>query len=397
MKIPFGTMLVTEKAKKLVAEVMESGFLSSGKYVREFEEKFADLIGTKDAVAVSSGTDADTLAMAVMYDYGAKRGDEVIVPSLSFVATGNAVLHAGFVPIFVDVEMHTLNINPDRIEEAINEKTRAIMPVHLMGKPADMDKIMAIAKKHKLFVIEDVAEAHGSIYKGKSTGTIGDMGAYSLYVAHMISTVEGGIITTNNQDYAEILRSLRSHGRCCNCSSCVMNKGANTCDKRFRDGNDMRFKFERVGYSSKMNELEAAVGLGNIEAWPKYLAARRKNLHYLLDNFKKYEPDLFTIYEEKHETIGPHAFAIILGKDAKFSRDKLVEYLKSKQIDSRNLFLSMPTQCPGFAFLGHKPGDFPVAEYMGRNGLHIGLHQDLTADHLKYFIQVMDEFMVKNK
>ncbi|MEK7375718.1 MAG: aminotransferase class I/II-fold pyridoxal phosphate-dependent enzyme, partial [Candidatus Margulisiibacteriota bacterium] len=121
MKIPFGTMLVTEKAKKLVAEVMESGFLSSGKYVREFEEKFADLIGTKDAVAVSSGTDADTLAMAVMYDYGAKRGDEVIVPSLSFVATGNAVLHAGFVPIFVDVEMHTLNINPDRIEEAINE------------------------------------------------------------------------------------------------------------------------------------------------------------------------------------------------------------------------------------------------------------------------------------
>ena len=150
MKIPFGTMLVTEKAKKLVAEVMESGFLSSGKYVREFEEKFADLIGTKDAVAVSSGTDADTLAMAVMYDYGAKRGDEVIVPSLSFVATGNAVLHAGFVPIFVDVEMHTLNINPDRIEEAINEKTRAIMPVHLMGKPADMDKIMAIAKRRSL-------------------------------------------------------------------------------------------------------------------------------------------------------------------------------------------------------------------------------------------------------
>ncbi|MFA5104885.1 MAG: DegT/DnrJ/EryC1/StrS family aminotransferase [Candidatus Margulisiibacteriota bacterium] len=397
MTVPFGTMSVTEKAKKLVAQAMESGMLSSGKYVREFEEKYAQLIGTKEAVAVSTGTDADMLALAVLYDYGAKRGDEIIVPALSFVATGNAVLHAGFKPVFVDVELETLNINPDKIEEVITDRTKAIMPVHLMGKPADMDKIMDIAKKHKLYVIEDAAEAHGSKYKGRNVGSIGDMAAYSLYVAHMISTVEGGIITTNNSDFAEILRSLRSHGRSCNCRSCVMNKGETSCAKRFKDGKDIRFIFERVGYSSKMNELEAAVGLGNIEAWPRYLATRRENLAYLLKHFEKYSPDLFSIKEDRDEFIGPHAFPVIVGKNAKFTRDQLSAYLSKNGVDPRNMFLSMPTQCPGFSFLGYEPGQFPVSEYIGDNGLHIGLHQGLNVRHMKYFLKVIDGFLSENK
>jgi len=395
LKVPFGTMSVTEKAKKLVAEIMASGKLSCGKYVREFEIKFADLIGTKEAVALSSGTDADILALAVLYDYGAQRGDEVIVPSLSFVATGNAVLHAGFTPVFVDVQMDTLNIDPDKIEAAITKKTRAIMPVHLMGKPAEMDKIMAIAKEYKLCVVEDAAEAHGSVYKGKNVGTIGDMAAYSLYVAHMISTVEGGVITTDNSDYAEIIRSLRAHGRSCNCSSCVMSSGAVTCKKRFKGGVDNRFIFERVGYSAKMNELEAAIGLGNIEKWPKYLKRRKDNLNYLMGHFNKYHPYLMTFKIEKYEEIGPHAFPVIVGRDAIFTRDELVNYLSERGIDSRNLFLSMPTQCPGFRFLGYKLGQFPNAEYIGENGLHIGLHQDLDLKHMKYFIEVVDSFIHK--
>jgi len=393
IKVPFGTMSVTEDAKKLVSEIMASGRLSCGKYVRQFEEEYAKLIGTSEAVAVSSGTDADILALAVLYDLGVKRGDEVIIPALSFVATGNAVLHAGFTPVFVDVELDTLNINPDRIEEVITPKTRAIMPVHLMGKPAEMDKIMKIAKKHNLYVIEDAAEAHGTIYKGKTVGTIGDMAAYSLYVAHMISTVEGGVVTTDNADYAEILRSLRSHGRSCNCSSCVMNTSAATCSKRFKDGVDARFIFQRIGYSSKMNELEAAIGLGNIKAWPKYLAQRKKNFKYLIGRFGRFAPYLTTIKVEDYEVIGPHAFPVILGQEAKFSRDELVTYLKEAGIDSRNLFLSMPTQCPGFGFLGHKLGQFPVAEYIGENGFHIGVHQDLNTEHMEYFIEAVDRFL----
>jgi len=234
MKIPFGTMSIPQKSKELIGEILNSNRVSSGRYVREFEKKFARLTGTKEAVALSSGTDADALALAVLYDFGAKRGDEVIVPALSFVATGNAVLQAGFKPVFVDIDRKTLNIDPSRIEGVITEKTRAIMPVHLMGKPADMDAINKTAMKYKLYVIEDAAEAHGAVYKGRNIGTLGDMAAYSLYVAHIISTIEGGIVTTNREDFAEILRSLRSHGRACKCEKCVMNINSGYCSKRFK-------------------------------------------------------------------------------------------------------------------------------------------------------------------
>lgn len=140
IRYPFGTITITKKSKELVKEILDAGRVSGGKYVREFEKKFAGLVGTKEAVALSSGTDADALALAVLYDYGAQRNDEVIVPALSFAATGNAVLQAGFKPVFVDVERTTLNIDPAKIEKAITKKSRAIMPVHLMGKPADMNR-----------------------------------------------------------------------------------------------------------------------------------------------------------------------------------------------------------------------------------------------------------------
>src|SRR3989338_565090 len=164
-RVPFGTVSITKDAHALIQKAIESKWVTRGKYVQEFEEGFAKLFGAREAVAVSSGTYADALACAVLYDFGAKRGDEIIVPALSFVATGNAVLQAGFHPVFVDVKRETLNIDPEKIEEAITSKTRAIIPVHLMGKPAAMDEIGAIAKKHNLYIIEDAAEAHGAQYK----------------------------------------------------------------------------------------------------------------------------------------------------------------------------------------------------------------------------------------
>lgn len=395
MKVSFGTIKISKESKRLISKILESARVSSGRYVREFEDRFAALIGTKEAVAVSSGTDADMLALAVLYDFSARRGDEVIIPALSFVATGNAVLHAGFRPVFVDIDKTTLNIDADKIEAAITKKTRAIMPVHLIGKPADMDKILAIAKKHRLFVVEDAAEAYGTTYKGKNAGIMGHAAAFSTYIAHMISTIEGGVIVTDNSDFAEILRSLRSHGRACKCRQCILNVSDTECAKRFnnKDKMDTRFIFERVGYSSKMNELEAAAGLGNIDLYPDILAKRRENLLYLKKKFEKFQPYLFTIKEEKYETIGPHAFPIILGENAEFTRDEFVCYLEKHGIDSRNLFLSMPTQCPGFAFLGREAGEFSNAEYIGKMGLHIGVHQDLTKKHLDYVINTIEGFL----
>ncbi len=394
MRIPFGTITVTKESRALINEALDTCKLSSGKLVKSFEAKFAHLVGAKEAVALSTGTDADILALAVLHDFGAKRNDEVIIPALSFVATGNAVLHAGFKPVFVDIERHTLNIDPKKIERAITPRTRAIMPVHLMGKPADMDAINRIARRHKLYVIEDAAEAHGAVYKGKNVGTLGDMAAYSLYIAHIITTIEGGIVTTDRADFAEVLRSLRSHGRACKCKVCVLNMGNTYCGKRFKygEGSDIRFVFERIGYSCKMNELEAAVGIGSMTNYKRIIAKRRKNLLSMIEKFRKFEPWLFTIKEEKHEKIGPHAFAIIVGEKASFTRNELGMYLEKNGIETRHLFSSMPTQCPGFAYLGHKLGAFPNAEYMGNNGLHIGVHQELGPAHVNYFIRTVEKF-----
>ena len=338
-KVPFGTVSITDDAAKLIHKAIASKWLTRGKYVQEFEERFAALFGVKEAVAVSSGTDADALACAVLYDFGAKRGDEIIVPALSFVATGNAVLQAGFIPVFVDVDRETLGIDPAQIEAAITPRTRGIMPVHLMGKPAAMDEIVGIARKHKLRVIEDAAEAHGAEYKGRKIGSLGDMAAFSLYAAHIITTIEGGVVITDNPQMADALRSLRNHG--------IVGK----------------FEFRRIGFSAKMNELEAAVGIGNIKIFHQILEKRRRNLLYLMDKFKPFEEYFIVLKEEPHEKIGPHAFSIILKEDVPFTKDEFVTYIENAGIDSRNLFYSIPTQCPSYAFLGKKPGDFPEAEY----------------------------------
>lgn len=394
LKYPFGTITITEKTKSLINEILSTKKISQGKYVREFEQKFAKLVGSKYAVAVSSGTDADALALAVLYDYGAKRGDEVIIPALSFVATGNAVLQAGFIPKFVDIKRATLNIDPEKIEEAITPKTVAIMPVHLMGKPAPMDEMLEIAKKYKLFVIEDAAEAQGAVYKGKNVGTIGDMSAFSLYIAHIISTGEGGIITTNNETFAEILRSLRAHGRACKCETCILSSSQQYCSKRFKYNTDIRFIFERIGFSSKMNELEAAIGLGYLEIYDEIYKTRMENLRYLMEKFKKFEEFFYTLQQENYELLAPYAFPIVLKENVKFSRDEFVSYLEKNGVETRSLFQSMPTECQGFRFLGYKLGDFPEAEYVSRNGFHIGIHQDITKIEIDYFVNVVERFLL---
>lgn len=371
-QVPFGTVSITDHAVALINKALASKWVTRGKYVQAFEEKFAALFGVAHAVAVSSGTDADAIACATLYDYGAQRGDEIIVPALTFVATANAVVQAGFRPVFVDVDRQTLNMNPDRIEAVITPKTRAIMPVHLMGKPARMDRIMEIAKNHHLKVIEDAAEAHGAEFQGKKIGTFGSMAAFSLYAAHIVTTVEGGIILTNNQKLATTMQSLRNHG--------MVNK----------------FEFRRIGFSAKMNELEAAVGLGNIEIFEDILHKRRRNLLYLIDLFREFEKYFITLHEDDNEKIGPHAFSIILKENLPFTKESFVEYLDDQGIDSRNLFYSIPTQCQSYQFLGYKLGDFPEAEYCANNGTHIGIHQDIELNQLDYVAEVVKKFLKRH-
>jgi dTDP-4-amino-4,6-dideoxygalactose transaminase len=198
MRISFGELRIGEIARQRIQACLEKHWVSEGENVRDFERMFASHFGYRHAIAVSSGTDACLVACATLHGRGAARGDEIIVPACSFVATSNAVLAAGFVPRFVDVELETLNIDPSRIEEAITPRTRAIQVVHTMGKPCEMDAILEIAGRHGLLVIEDSCEAHGATYRGRTVGTLGDLGAFSFYAAHLICCGEGGMVVTSD-------------------------------------------------------------------------------------------------------------------------------------------------------------------------------------------------------
>ncbi|MCG2719097.1 MAG: DegT/DnrJ/EryC1/StrS family aminotransferase [Nanoarchaeota archaeon] len=370
LRINFGDLRIGEIAKERLKRAIAKHWVSEGDNVKEFEQKFAKQFGYKHAIATSSGTTACIAALASLYDFGAERGDEVIVPAATFVATANAVLAAGFTPKFVDIELETLNINPNKIEEAITDKTKAIMPVHLIGKPCEMDIILRIAKKYDLKVIEDACEAHGATYKNKIVGTIGDMGAFSFYCAHLIVCGEGGMVVTNDDKIANVVRSVKTHGR---------------------PTGSIYFDFHRFGLNLRMNDLTAAIGIEGIEHFDEIFNKRKDNLYKLLSLTKDLSKYCYFIKEEKHEKVCPHAFPLVL-KDKKNDCAKLYKYLDSKGIQCKTLFGSLPTQHKAFEFLGYKYGDFPIAEYVGKNGLHFGIHQYLNDDDLIYIKNTLEGY-----
>ena len=370
MRINFGDVKIGDTARKYINAALDKNWISEGGNVKEFEQQFAAKFGYKHAIATSSGTDADMACCASLYDFGASRGDEIIVPACTFVASANAILAAGFIPRFVDIKVETLNIDPAKIEAAITDKTRAIMVVHLMGKPCDMDPILKIARAHKLKVIEDACEAHGATYKGKVVGSIGDVGAFSFYAAHLVVAGEGGMVVTNDDKIDKVVRSVKSHGR---------------------PFGSIYFEFQRPGFNSRMNELTAAIGLEGIQDFDRNFKKRKNNLYKLLELTRELAEYCHFIKEEEYEKVCPHAFPLVL-KDKRYNCDKLYRYLEGKGIQCKTLFGSLPTQHQVFKFLGYKPGQFPQAEYVGKNGLHFGVHQYLTEDDLLYISDTLKAY-----
>lgn len=388
-----GTISVGNKAKKIIDKILESNRLSMGRYVSEFENLLASSLKIDHMVAVNTGTAAISVAAATLYNYGARPGDEIIVPALTFISTATGFMEAGFKPIFVDVDLDTLTIDPEQIVSKITPKTKAIIPVHLFGKTAPMDEILDIAHKYNLTVIEDAAEALFSTYKGKYAGTIGKMGCFSFYVAHIISTVEGGAVCTKDSELSNVLRSLRAHGRGCTCKTCKLNTESAYCDKRFSGSYDSRFHFIRRGFSAKMNELEAAIGLDQLSNADHIVKRRRDNLLFLNKYFIKYN-DIFSIMkEETYETVCPLAYPIIIKNCKYFRYRELIEYLEKHNIETRPMFKSVPTQQPAFTDYGHRIGDFPNSEYIGNNGFYIGVHQEIEEDDLNYIIETVNDFL----
>lgn len=369
-RITFGHIEVGKSARKYLDDSLNRNWVSEGPNVKKFEAEFAKKFNYPHCIAASSGTDAGIVAMAALLDRGASRGDEVITPALAFVATANCILAAGLTPKFVDVELETLNLDPAKIEAAITPRTRAIQVVHTMGKPCKMGPILEIAKKHKLFVIEDCCEAHGATLNGQVVGSFGQMGIFSFYAAHMICSGEGGMICTNDQEFADLCRSIRSHGR----------KGGN-----------LYFSFERVGFNSKMNDLEAAIGLEGMEMFDFTFNTRRKFLLMLHERLKPLSDRLIFYPDGPGEVMCPHAFPLVL-RDPKKSIDDLYRYLESNGVQCKTLFGSLPTQHGAFAFMKIAKGSFPVAERIGPTGLHFGVHQYLKEDDIDFVVGLLKKY-----
>jgi len=364
-RITFGHIEVGESGRRWLQEALDRNWVSEGPNVQRFEAVFAKRFGYRFCVATSSGTDAGIVAMSTLLERGARRGDEVITPALAFTASANCILAAGLVPKFVDVELDTLNSNPSLIDAAITPRTRAIQVVHTMGKPCRMDQILAIATRHHLLVIEDCCEAHGATLNGRVVGSFGAMGCFSFYAAHLICSGEGGMIVTQDEQLAALCRSIRSHGR---------------------RGGQLYFHFDRVGYNAKMNDLEAAIGLEGLEQFDQTFSIRRRHVKRVWELLEPLEDRLILYRDGPGEVICPHALPLVL-RDERQSMEGLYQHLERRGIQCKTLFGSLPTQHGAFTFLGYRVGDFPVAERIGRTGLHVGVHQYLTDEDIDYIAE----------
>ena len=374
MRIAFGDLRVSSEARKHIEDCLNTNRISGGNKTKLLEESWGELFGYKYNVAMSSGTTADMAALMTLYDtVNAIPGDEVIAPALAFAAAGNSIRAAGFVPKFVDIKRETMNINPELIEEKITPKTKAIMVVHTMGKPCEMDKIVGIADKYNLRIIEDCCESHGGKYKDKFLGTFGDAAAFSFYVAHIVSCGDGGMLSTNSEKVRDLADSVKHHGR--------------------KPGT-LYFDHLRYGLNFRMNDLTASIGIPEIQNFRDIFNKRKDNLYYLTEKTKDLEDFAFFVKEEKHELVSPHAFSVTL-KNPRDNYKELYQFLESEGIQCKRNFGSMPTQHGAFKYLGHKKGEFPEAEYVGDNGLHFGIHQFLAKDDLDYASKTLHKYFGK--
>ena len=349
-----------------VTDAVKSGWISSlGAYVTRFEEEFAAFCGVGHAVCVANGTVALHLALHAL---GIGEGDEVIMPDLSFVASANSVLMVGAKPVFCDVDPETLCINPDRIEALITDRTRAIMPVHLYGHPADMPNILEIAKRHGLKVIEDAAEAHGSAVGNRRVGSFGDCGTFSFYANKNITTGEGGMVTTNDAELARELRNLRDHAM----------------------SPSKRYWHERMGFNFRMTNLQAALGCAQLEQIDDFLARRRA----LFEGYSRRLADVEGIRLNREALGYTNSFWMVCleieGIDAE-KRDRIGAEMRALGVDSRPYFYPMSDM----PYLDS--ADTPVAHRVAAQGLNLPTHLALTEADLDQICAVVRAVVTAQK
>ena len=381
-QVGVGGFAVSPRARRYVDRVLRTGRLSYGPFHRRFESLFAAEHDSKRAIFCNSGTSALHIAIQALKEkHGWKDGDEVLVPSITFIATSNVVLHNRLKPVFVDVDPLTYTLDPAKMEAKITKRTRAVMPVHLLGLPADMDPIRAVARRHRLKIVEDSAETMFARYKGRKVGSLGDIGCFSTYVAHYIVTGVGGLATTDDPDLYIRLRSLMNHGR----DSIYLDidddggkKGA-----ALHEVVAKRFKFVSAGHSFRATELEAALGLAQLEEKAGIVKARQAIAARLSAGLSEFADrlQLPTCPADRDHVYMLYGL-VLRGED----KTPLVNFLEDRGVETRDLLplLNQPVYRRMFGDLEPR---YPVARELNRSGFYIGCHQYMTPADADYVIE----------
>lgn len=401
-RIFVGDFQIGEDEKNAVNEVLNQGRLSEGKKVREFERLFAEYIGTRYAIALSSGTSALIVGlMALLNDkrFHIKKGSKVITSPVTYIATTNAIYLTGFEPVFVDIDPQTFAILPEEIETLLRtsenpEEYSIILPVHLMGYPCDMDEINRIAKEYNLLTFEDSAQAHGTIYNGKKTGSLSLLSDFSFYIAHNIQAGEMGAVTSNDGEIISLIRKLKANGRLCDCPVCTRPQGVCPPADKYdgEDDFDPRFTHDLIGYNFKTMEFQAALGVTQLHKADNIFRQRQNNVKYLNEKLNKYSEFLqLPIYSKNVSYL---AYPIVIKDSSVISRKELRKKLEDYGVENRPLFGCIPTQQPAYSFLMEKyKNRLPNAEYVGKNGFYIGCHQYITQDDLDYIVDAFERIL----
>ncbi|MBQ8848648.1 MAG: lipopolysaccharide biosynthesis protein RfbH [Candidatus Gastranaerophilales bacterium] len=417
---PSGKLLDEEDLINMVEASMDM-WLTAGRFNDEFEKEFAKYLGVNYVLTVNSGSSANLLALSALTSYKlgdkqVKKGDEVITVASGFPTTITPIIQQGLVPVFVDCEVGTYNIDVEQIEKAITPKTKVIMLAHTLGNMFDMDKIVALCEKHNLWLIEDSCDALGAEYNNKKAGTIGHIGTYSFYPAHHITMGEGGALATNDRKLYDIIRSFRDWGRDCSCRPGQDNK----CGKRFSMqlgnlpyGYDHKYTYSHVGFNLKITDMQAAIGLSQLRKLPVFLEKRTQNANYLM---KKLE-DLsqFLILPKINNEVKPSWFGFIISTkpSEKYTKQALVEYLEKNGIGTRQLFAGNILRQPMFVeneiqlrindseILNSKDLNethykmLPNADYIMNNTFWVGTFPNLDEKHMDKISDVIHKYFME--